>query len=112
MVKGFGLGSYGAVVMRGFAVSLFVVGLCFVVWKIACFSVAFLVELFYICTLISAFYGYRIDVFEGEHSGPEGYCGFDDCVFSCRLGLWYFSSVEYVGCLFRDDLYYFERLWA
>ena len=105
MVKGFGLGGYGAVVMRGFAVSLFV-------WKIACFSVAFLVELFYICTLISAFYGYRIDVFEGEHSGSEGYCGFDDCVFSRRLGLWYFSSVEYVGCLFRDDLYYFERLWA
>ena len=58
MVKGFGLGGYSAVVMRGFAVSLFVVGLCFVVCKIACFSVAFLVELFYICTLISAFYGY------------------------------------------------------
>ena len=48
MVKGFGLGGYGVVVLGGFAVSLFVVGLCFVVWKIACFSVAFLVELFYI----------------------------------------------------------------
>ena len=50
--------------------------------------------------MISASYGFRLDVFEGEYSGFEGYCGFDDCVFPCRFGLWYFSSAEYVGVFF------------
>ena len=58
------------------------------------------------------FYGFRLDVFEGEYSGFEGYCGFDDCVFPCRLGLLYFSSAEYVGRFFCDDFHYLERLWA
>ena len=42
MVKGFGLGGYGAVVMRGFAVSLFVVGLFLLYGKLLAFLLLFL----------------------------------------------------------------------